>query len=39
MKDEISTIKGVFVFAATIIVAGILALPVAAAKQVFSLCF
>jgi len=31
MKDEISTIKGVFVFAATIIGAGILALPVAAA--------
>lgn len=31
MTDEISTIKGVFVFAATIIGAGILALPVAAA--------
>ena len=31
MKDEISTLKGVFVFAATIIGAGILALPVAAA--------
>jgi amino acid permease len=36
MKDEISTIKGVFVFAATIIGAGILALPVAAAKTGFS---
>ena len=35
MKDEISTIKGVFVFAATIIGAGILALPVAAAKTGF----
>jgi len=32
MTDEISTIKGVFVFAATIIGAGILALPVAAAN-------
>jgi tyrosine-specific transport protein len=31
MTDEINTIKGVFVFAATIIGAGILALPVAAA--------
>ena len=31
MTDEISTLKGVFVFAATIIGAGILALPVAAA--------
>jgi tyrosine-specific transport protein len=31
MKDQISIIKGVFVFAATIIGAGILALPVAAA--------
>ena len=35
MTDEISTIKGVFVFAATIIGAGILALPVAAAKTGF----
>jgi amino acid permease len=35
MKDEISPIKGVFVFAATIIGAGILALPVAAAKTGF----
>lgn len=35
MKDEISTIKGVFVFAATIIGAGILALPVAAATTGF----
>ena len=31
MKGEVSTLKGVFVFAATIIGAGILALPVAAA--------
>jgi tyrosine-specific transport protein len=31
MREEISTIKGIFVFAATIIGAGILALPVAAA--------
>ena len=31
MTDEISTLKGVFVFAATIIGAGILALPVAGA--------
>jgi amino acid permease len=31
MKSEVSTLKGVFVFAATIIGAGILALPVAAA--------
>jgi tyrosine-specific transport protein len=35
MKDEISPIKGIFVFAATIIGAGILALPVAAAKTGF----
>ncbi len=35
MKDEISPVKGVFVFAATIIGAGILALPVAAAKTGF----
>jgi tyrosine-specific transport protein len=32
MKSEVSTLKGVFVFAATIIGAGILALPVAAAN-------
>lgn len=31
MTDEISTLKGVFVFSATIIGAGILALPVAGA--------
>jgi amino acid permease len=35
MTDEISIIKGVFVFAATIIGAGILALPVAATTTGF----
>ncbi len=33
MKGEISTLKGIFVFAATIIGAGILALPIAAASS------